>query len=89
MELIITTREFPRKQNENREKMRGQELQRKLIEMQTSTGEQLDEKVAGKIDKTVLGTVMAILSSELNSKAFKKTRNKIFRRILLRYLLVI
>ena len=37
--------------------MRGQELQRKLIEMQTSTGEQLDEKVAGKIDKTVPGTL--------------------------------
>ena len=70
LELIITRREFHRKQNENREKMKEADLQKKLREMQKSTDAQLDERVAGKIDKTVPGTVMAILSTELTPGAF-------------------
>ena len=65
LELIITRREFHRKQDENREKMKEIDLQKKLAVMQQSTDAQLDDKVSGKIDKTVLGTVMEILSSEL------------------------
>ena len=48
LELNITKREFLCKQNENREKMKETDLQRKLIEMQKSTDEQLDDRVAGK-----------------------------------------
>ena len=44
--------------------------------MQKSTDEQLDERVTGKIDKTVPRTVMAILSSELTSSAFKKNKKQ-------------
>ena len=44
--------------------------------MQKSTDAQLDERVAGKIDKTVPGTVMAILSTELTSSAFKKNKKQ-------------
>ena len=76
LEQIITKREFFRKQNENREKMREADLQKKLIDMQKSTDEQLDEKVTGKIDTTVPRTVMAILSSELTSSAFKKNKKQ-------------
>ena len=62
--------------NENREKMIEVDLQRKLIEMQKHTDEKLDGKVTGKINKTVPGSVMAILSSELNSNAFKKNKKQ-------------
>ena len=44
--------------------------------MTKPTDEQLDEKVVGKFDKTVSGTIMAILSIELNSKAFKKIKKQ-------------
>ena len=76
LEQIITKREFFRKQHENREKMKETDLQNKLTEMQKSTDEQLDDKVAGKIDKTVPRTVMAILSTELTSGAFKKNKKQ-------------
>ena len=36
----------------------------------------MDDRVAGKIDKTVPGTVMAILSTELTSSAFKKNKKQ-------------
>ena len=48
LELIITKREFLRKQNENREKMKETDQKKRLIEMQKSTDEQLDDRVAGK-----------------------------------------
>ena len=44
--------------------------------MQQSTDAQLDDRVAGKNDKTVPGTVMAILSTELTSSAFKKNKKQ-------------
>ena len=56
--------------------MKEADLQKKLIEMQKSTDAQLDERVAGKIDKTVPGTVMAILSTELTPSAFKKNKKQ-------------
>ena len=60
--------------------MKEADLQKKLMDMQKSIDEQLDEKVTGKIDTTVPRTVMAILSSELTSSAFKKNKKqKVFK----------
>ena len=47
--MIVTRREFLCKQAENKEKMKKQELQRKLIEIQKPIDEQSDKKMSGKL----------------------------------------
>ena len=88
LEQIIIKRAFLRKQNENREKMKETDLQKKLIGMQKSTDEQLDDRVAGKIDKTVPRTVMAILLQNSHLVPSRKLRSKSLRGIVIYLILV-
>ena len=88
LEMIITKREYLRKQRENTEKQKRIELDDKLKEMQKSTDKQLDDKISGKIDQNVHRTVRTILSTDLNPKAFKLTKRSKSRKILLLVLMV-
>ena len=64
LELIITKREFIRKQKENSEIKKN------------STVAQLDDKVDDKIDSTAPGTVRSILVADLTANAFKKNMKR-------------
>ena len=75
-ELIVTRREFVRKQRLNAEKQKEVDLQTKLTQMQKSTSTQLDDKVNDKVDQTVPRAVREILTENLNTKAFKKTKRR-------------
>jgi len=74
LEMIITKREYLRKQRENTEKQKRIELDDKLKVMQKSTDKQLDDKISGKIDQNVHKTVRTILSTDLKSQAFKANK---------------
>ena len=75
-ELIITRRKFIRRQRLNAEKMKENDLQAKLVQMQKSTDTQLDDKVNEKVDQTVPRAVREILNEDLNTKAFKKSKRR-------------
>ena len=51
--------------------------------MKKSIDKQLDDKIVGKIDQTVLRTVRSILSEDLNAKAFKKNKKQKSKTLLL------
>ena len=72
--MIVTRREFVRRQRLNAEKQKETDLQAKLTQMQKSTSTQLDDKVNDKVDKTVPRAVREILAENLNTKAFKKMK---------------
>ena len=74
--MIVTRREFVRRQRLNAEKQKETDLQAKLTQMQKSTSAQLDDKVNEKVDQTVQGTVREILAENLNAKAFKKSKKR-------------
>ena len=64
-EMIVTRREFVRKQRLNAEKQKETDLQAKLTQMQKSTSTQLDDKVNDKVDQTVPRAVREILAENL------------------------
>ena len=72
LEMIIVKREFIWKQREHSAKQKNLDLKLKLKVMQQSTDKQLDDKVAGKINKNVAKTGRTILSSNLTPNAFKR-----------------
>ena len=74
--MIVTRREFVRRQRLNAEKQKETDLQAKLTQMQKSTSAQLDDKVNDKVNQTVPKTVREILTENLNTKAFKKTKRR-------------
>ena len=88
LEMIITKREYLRKQRENTEKQKEVGLDAKLRVMQNSTDKQLDDKISGKIDQNVHRTVSTILSTDLIPKAFKANKKVKNRRILRLVLMV-
>ena len=72
--MIITRREFIRRQRLNAEKQKENDLQARLIQMQKSTNTQLDDKVNDKVDQTVSRAVREILNKDRSTKAFKKSK---------------
>ena len=74
--LIITRREYIRRQRANTEKQKESDLEWKLVQMQKPTSAQIDEKVDEKIAQTVPGSVRAILDKDLDVKAFEKNKRQ-------------
>ena len=86
-ELIITRREFIRRQRLNTEKMKENDLQAKLVQMQKSTDTQLDDKVNEKVDQTVPRAVREILTEDLlKHQGFLETQKaKVFKHLSFRW----
>ena len=80
-EIIVTRRQFLRRQRQSAVKQKEDTLQKQLIQMQKSTEAQLEETVSGKIDATVPNTVSAILSTDLTPNAFKKSKDESLKKV--------
>ena len=74
LEMIISKREYIRKQREHSARQKALDLEEKLKVMQQSTDKQLDDKISGKIDQNVSKTVRTILSTDLTPNAFKANK---------------
>ena len=60
LEMIISKREYIRKQREHSARQKALDLEQKLKVMQQSTDKQPDDKISGKIDQDVSKTVRTI-----------------------------